>query len=419
MKKFLLTFLTFVVSLTAFPCTSMLVSGRRTPDGRPLLLKNRDTDNLRNYVLSMQGEKYRFMGMCADSDKKHGSVWSGHNEAGFAIINTAAYNLNGEGTDHSTQIPSKSRKGVHLSDEGYIMRQALAKCATLSEFEQFLDTVTHVDIDANFGVIDAQGNGAYYEVGNTGDLENFTVRYLKFDVNDPAVAPEGYILRTNYGFSGNRDEDRGVCRFMAITDYMKDQTDFNARKFVTEIPRLMRHGLTHLDIHDFAPSDSETPTYFPFRDFIPRYITSCVQLIQGVAPGQDPSLCVAWTIVGHPFTTVALPLVLHPEVTLPRMVTDSDQGGSPLNHWGLSLKKQIFSMERDNSQDYINVAALWNQAGTGILQNILSLENQLLDKADPLLRRMQKKGRVNVKSLQQYYDWVDEKVSDYYTQLLP
>lgn len=416
MKKFFLLNLMLLLSIASFACTSMLISGKRTPDGHPLLLKNRDTDNLRNYVLSMQGEKYRFMGMCADSDIEHINVWSGHNEVGFAIINTAAYNLNGEGTDHSTNIPSASRRGVRLYDEGYIMRQALAKCASLQEFEQFLDTVTHVDIDANFGVIDALGNGAYYEVGNTGDVERFTVRYLKFDVNDPSVAPEGYILRTNFGVSGNRKEDKGVCRFMAITEYMAAQSEFSARKFVTEIPRLLKHGLTHLDIHDFAPADRETTTYFPFRDFIPRYITSCVQLIQGVAPGQDPSLCVAWTIVGHPFTTIALPLVLHPEVILPRMVTATDDGGSPLNHWGLALKDQLFTLDRDNSHDYINVASLWNKAGTGILQQILSLETKLLDEADPILSRMQKKGRVNPKSLQKYYDWVDEEITKAYKE---
>lgn len=416
MKKFFLLNPLLLISMATFACTSMLISGKRTPDGRPLLLKNRDTDNLRNYVLSMQGEKYRFMGMCADSDTEHINVWSGHNEVGFAIINTAAYNLNGEGTDHSTNIPSASRRGVRLYDEGYIMRQALAKCASLQEFEHLLDTVTHVDIDANFGVIDALGNGAYYEVGNTGDLERFTVRYLKFDVNDPSVAPDGYILRTNFGVSGNRKEDKGVCRFMAITEYMEAQSDFSARKFVTEIPRLLKHGLTHLDIHDFAPADRETPTYFPFRDFIPRYITSCVQLIQGVAPGQDPSLCVAWTIVGHPFTTVALPLVIHPEVTLPRAVTATDEGGSPLNHWGLALKDQLFTMDRDNGHDYINVATLWNKAGTGILQQVLSLETRLLDEADPILNRMQKKGRVNPKSLQKYYDWVDEEIAKAYKE---
>jgi len=415
MKKYLLLTFVFLLGTATFACTSMLISGRRTPDGRPLLLKNRDTDNLRNYVLSMQGEKYRFMGMCADENTRHSRIWSGHNEAGFAIINTAAYNLNGEGTDHSTVITSKKRQGVRLYDEGYIMRQALAKCASLQEFEQLLDTVSHVDLNTNFGVIDAQGNGAYYEVGNSGDLDRFTARYLKYDVNDTTIAPEGYLIRTNFGLSGIREKDSGVCRFMAISEYMAAQSDFDARRFITEIPRLLRHGLTHLDLRDYAPANHETPTYFPFRDFIPRYITSCTQLIQGVAPGQDPSLCVAWTIVGHPFTTVALPLVLHPAVTLPKVVTDTDQGGSPLNHWGLALKEKLFTAHGEATSDYINIAPLWNRAGTGILQEVLALETKLLNQADPILKRMQKKGSVDPESLQKYYDWVDEKITKAYS----
>lgn len=42
-----------LAALTAEPvlaCTSAVVSGKVTPDGRPLLWKNRDTDYLRNQV---------------------------------------------------------------------------------------------------------------------------------------------------------------------------------------------------------------------------------------------------------------------------------------------------------------------------------------------------------------------------------
>ena len=42
-----------LAALTAEPvlaCTSAVVSGKVTPDGRPLLWKNRDTDYLRNHV---------------------------------------------------------------------------------------------------------------------------------------------------------------------------------------------------------------------------------------------------------------------------------------------------------------------------------------------------------------------------------
>ena len=53
-----------LAALTAEPvlaCTSAVVSGKVTPDGRPLLWKNRDTDYLRNHVAYIKGEKYNFI----------------------------------------------------------------------------------------------------------------------------------------------------------------------------------------------------------------------------------------------------------------------------------------------------------------------------------------------------------------------
>ena len=42
-------------------CTSAVVSGKVTPDGRPLLWKNRDTDFMRNHVDCVKGERYDFI----------------------------------------------------------------------------------------------------------------------------------------------------------------------------------------------------------------------------------------------------------------------------------------------------------------------------------------------------------------------
>ena len=44
--------------LPALACTSAVVSGRATPDGRPLLWKHRDTDFLKNHVEFVRGEKF-------------------------------------------------------------------------------------------------------------------------------------------------------------------------------------------------------------------------------------------------------------------------------------------------------------------------------------------------------------------------
>ena len=179
-------------------CTSIIVSGKVTPDGRPYIFKNRDTHDLDNLAIQIQGPRYRFIGIVATKDTLYKSVWSGHNEVGFAIANTAAYNLNGE------PEPGKSRPQGDDND-GTLMRKALGTCRTLGDFEHLLDSIKAqgpIPSNSNFAVLDAEGGVAYYETGNKG--------YVKYDANDPLVAPYGFIVRTNHGMSGERSLDQGV-----------------------------------------------------------------------------------------------------------------------------------------------------------------------------------------------------------------
>lgn len=97
--------------LPSLACTSFIVSGKATKSGRPMIFKNRDTGNLDNCMVTVKGERYRFMGVAAAKDSANTEIWSGHNEAGFAIMNTAAYNLNGD-----TEF--------EVETEGMLMRQA-------------------------------------------------------------------------------------------------------------------------------------------------------------------------------------------------------------------------------------------------------------------------------------------------------
>ena len=60
----------------------------------------------------------------------------------------------------------------------------------------------------NFGVIDARGNGAYFETNN------FT--YVCYDVNDARVASYGYLIRTNYSLSGLLGKGHGYIRYKTV-----------------------------------------------------------------------------------------------------------------------------------------------------------------------------------------------------------
>ena len=90
-RLFLLAIATIILS-SSWACTSFIISGKATPSGRPMMFKNRDTDELNNRIAHFQGDKYAFMGL-VNAPSLDGEVWAGMNEAGLCIMNTASYNL--------------------------------------------------------------------------------------------------------------------------------------------------------------------------------------------------------------------------------------------------------------------------------------------------------------------------------------
>lgn len=384
-------------------CTSIIVSGKVTPDGRPYIFKNRDTHDLDNLAIQIQGPRYRFIGIVATKDTLYKSVWSGHNEVGFAIANTAAYNLNGK------HEPGKPRPQGDDND-GTLMRKALGTCRTLGDFEHLLDSIKAqgpIPSNSNFAVLDAEGGVAYYETGNKG--------YVKYDANDPLVAPYGFIVRTNHGMSGERSLDQGVERYLAISDYATRAAfanDLGFENIIRKVTRNLKHGLTQIDLHDFQPQDDSQPVYFPFRDFIPRYLTASAQLIQGVKENESPLLTTAWTIVGSPLTTVAIPLWITTNGKLPNVVTHQKPGQqAPLVTASFELKRQLFPIERGNGQDYINLARLINRSGTGIIQQIEPIETEIFYRS----RAIRQSNTPN-KDISEFYRWVEQYVREQYSQ---
>lgn len=381
-------------------CTSVLISGKITPDGRPILFKHRDAaSGMQNLPLLIQGERYRYLALVNASDLGEKSAWGGHNEAGFAIINTAAYNLNGP-------------EGIDSNGDGALMKRALEICATLEDFETLLDTLPHPrDLNSNFGVIDAKGGCAYYETGNQ--------RYVKFDVNDNSVAPKGYLMRTNFGTTGAPTLRTGAERYAAITELMENaekRGDINSDYLLTHISRYLKHGLTHIDLNNMMPENGDKVVMFPFRDFIPRYTSTATMLIQGVLPTEPASKMVCWTIAGYPLTTVAMPLMILPSGKLPAVLQPTDNRCSWLCNKSLELKARLFCEDMGNGHDYINLAALINRQNTGILQRILPLEQVVLTFGNEAVDKMRTKKKAD-KEMEKFYDWVDEFLTKEYAKL--
>jgi len=391
-------------------CTSVIVSGKVSPDGRPYIFKNRDTENTDNLTVLVKGSRFRYIAIVSANDTLNRGVWSGHNEAGFAIANTAAYNLNGR---PQRPFANVQRSHAPKDNDANIMCKALERCATLREFELFLDSlkaIGPIPTNSNFAVLDAQGGCAYYETGNKG--------YVKYDANDPAQAPYGYLVRTNHGMSGDRTLDKGVERYLAINEWMTEAS-FTGRlgfeNIIRRVTRNLTHGLTHINLYDEAPQDDRKPKFEPFRDFIPRYLTASAHLIQGVRKGENPLLTVSWIIPGSTLTTVAIPVWITKQNELPTVITRNAKGRSTLVDAGFELKKQLFPLERGNGSDYINLARLVNHAGTGILQQIEPVESEIFRRGSEVLQAVRKNGSAG-KETTEFYRWVDQYLREQYHQ---
>lgn len=78
-----------ISSCPAEGCTTAVVSGKYTRDGRPLLLKHRDTDTPDNKLMILAAGKYKALALVDSKDSNLENIWIGFNETGFAIMNSA------------------------------------------------------------------------------------------------------------------------------------------------------------------------------------------------------------------------------------------------------------------------------------------------------------------------------------------
>ena len=392
----LLASLAFTLQTQA--CTVAVISGKYTKDGRPLLWKNRDTWAVNNQIMYFSDAKYEYMGLVNSKDPKGKSVWIGQNSEGFAIMNSASYNLNLGDTTRLSGL------------EGKMIKEALATCATLEDFEKYLDQFPRpTRLEANFGVIDAQGGAAMYEVSNKG--------YVKFDANDPKVAPFGYIIRANYSYMGSfGPESSGYLRFNTANELFYDAmatNSFDAQFIMQDVTRSLHHSLTKANLYqDYADVAENTPTYTFLHDFIPRRSSASSCVIQGVKKGENPEFSTMWSIVGFPLTSIAIPTWVKGKNDFPEVLKlNKEYKDSPVCYAALTLKKEVFPIRwgKYASKYYININALVNKDKTGIRQKITPYENRLFKATNEKLDAWRENG-LDKSELKSFYDELNNSI---------
>ena len=406
MKKIIsLLFLSAILFATdVYCCTSAIFTGKATPDGRPLMWKHRDTGEENNKVEFFKGQKYGFIALInSPGDLKE--AWCGTNDAGFSIMNTASYNLNYD------NVPSEM-----MDKEGIVMFNALGVCRTLADFEKLLDKMMKnkpMGVEGNFGVIDSYGGAAYYEVSN----ESWT----KIDVNDPKIAPQGYLVYSNHSYTGKLDDGMGYIRYTNAEYIIKNHIGRAGEitpKFITQnLSRSFYHSLLGIDLVKDNDILQKGSGWFIDQDFIPRKSSTSSMVIAGVKEGENPLNTVMWTILGYPPVSVAVPLFVKAGENQPSwMIEGKDSENALMCDMALKLKHKIFPVKRGNGNRYMNFNLIYNPQGTGYMQQLRPLENEIFKMSEKFIKENDNK-EYNKATYDSFYNNMFQEIKSVYSTL--
>lgn len=322
--KFLKVLLLTIVAFPVGACTSALISGPMSRSGNPILWKHRDSGFEHNFIEKIEAtdSTAAYVALFNGGDSLLLEAWCGVNDRGFAVMNTASYNL----------APDTAR----LRDrEGLIMTDALRSCRSVNDFAYLLNSLPRpIGVQANFGVLDSTGNGAYFETSDTG--------FVRFDL--PA---DSLLIRTNFSVSGACGEGLGRARYQAAEHLF--QPYMAANSFT---PRLLTDTLSRsfYDVKRRVDLLSQTSMaeVVDRGDFIPRRSTSASIAIE---LGPEPTM---WVILGYPPLSQAQPVTLD---NIPSGMRPTLPGArSPLSSRNVTLRNQLFM--RRNGQWVVNLSKL-------------------------------------------------------------
>ena len=402
MKKNLIIIFILLSIQTIFPCTTAIVSGKYTKSGRPLLLKHRDSGFEQNRLMFFEDGKFDFIGLVNSEDTMGKEVWGGVNDQGFAIINSASYNLK----------PDSDLTAL-IDREGIVMKLALQECASVDDFEKLLQSMDKpLGVEANFGVIDANGGAAYFETNN------FT--YNKIDVNDKKIAPFGYVIRSNYSFVTDRIDGYGYIRYNTANELFYEaslENNLSVEFILQDVSRSLKHSLLNIDLKENIQFSENETELIPFQDFIPRSNSCATILIEGVKPNEDPELAIFWNILGFQLTSVAIPVWVKSGEELPKILIADNSGTAPLSEKSLELKRDLFPVKLGNGNRYINISKVINKEKTGFLQKLEPLEDKILEEANKKLFVWRRDNHLPKEEVENLYNWIEEEVTNFYNTL--
>ena len=388
-----------VLNATIHACTTAVIAARNSANGRSMIWKLRDTDNIKNAMRFFDDGKYTYLGLVNSNDTLGLEVWGGTNSAGFAIMNSASYNVN---VGDTTQLKDQ---------EGIFMKLALQTCASLQDLENLLNTYPKPRGQAShYGVIDANEGAAYYEVNNW--------TWTKFDANDTEIAPNGYIIRTNYSESGTKNKGYGFIRREAAETVFEKALENNKLDYRTVIQRFSRctyHPVFGINYREKFESGTNESSFVASDDLITRHSSASSIIVEGVKPNESPTLTTIWTLVGYPNTCIAMPLWIAGGKNTPNILRyNSELQNSPLNEAAKEWKNKCYPLTRSDGYHYLKLDELINTENSGYIQRIEPLESTIFNESEEMLAKWRNQSP-STAEIESFYKKLNKKVSDFYS----
>jgi len=339
-------------------CTIGAASGRATTDGRPMIWKTRDASSTNNEVVWVTSYPIDYL---AVRDARGNSSWMGLNEHGFAILNSVSSDLPGGSTGPGN---------------GSVMTEVLGTCSTLAAFEAYLKETNRTGrtTRANYIVMDSTGAVAIYETAGS--------EYWKYDVNDPEIAPDGYLVKTNFAWHGGGQG--GIERFNRTSKLVPGYHAAGELNHRSILQRQMR---------DFSRPTGE-PLAIPFGDrwesekplgyihvdkSICRTSSVSAAVMQGVRPGEPAFLSTFWVMLGQPAASITVPYwpvgPTPPEADGPQT--------APLNDISNRIRGLLFDLPEE--RHFMNTQKLKDGSGGGLWGITMAAEDSILTATEVLL----------------------------------
>ena len=294
-----------------------------------------------------------------------------------------------------------------MDREGEFMYHALANCANIVDFEAWIETYPKPwGVEANFGIIDAQGGAAYYEMNND--------RYIKYDVN---AEETGYRVVTNFSFAGRYEDYEGWERYQTACAEMKENFSRNKEMTAIDAMNIFSRQYRH-EVLDLNFNKDNAPEFTVDQDFIPRRITSAVVCFEGVKAGDKPLHTIMWTALGYPACAVAVPLLMHRD-HLPAYMkarNENAKEGKGLNaeicDKSLQIKNEwAFPLHISNGKKYVNTQNILRGAEgkPALLDCTREVEEKILKDFMPLYEQWTE----GALSDQVFFKWYDQSAKQW------